>query len=67
MEKELQARLERIEARQERIEAKLDVILAYVNKVNSPQYQAMQDSKDAVVNGIMNLFIWRCFENNNNV
>lgn len=60
MEKELREQLERIEG-------KLDVILAYVNKVNSPQYQAMQDSKDAVVNGIMNLFIWRCFENNNNV
>lgn len=59
MENELQARLERIEQ-------KLDRVCAYLDKIESPQYRAMTDAKEAVINAVMNLYVWKNFELGNN-
>lgn len=70
---EVNNELAKIRATQERIlywldatQAKLDRICAYLDKIESPQYKAMTDAKEAVINAVMNLFIWKNFELGNN-
>lgn len=69
---EVNNELAKIRATQERIlywldatQAKLDIILAYIDKVESPTYRANEDAKQMVMNIISDLFSNNRLENNN--
>lgn len=58
MENELQERLERIEQ-------KLDRVCAYLDRIESAEYQLGRDAKEMVINLVANVFANRRLENNN--
>lgn len=58
MENELREQLERIEG-------KLDRICAYLDRIESAEYQLGRDAKEMVINLVANVFANSRLENNN--
>ena len=52
--------------KQERVEDKLDRIIAYIDKVESPQYQQALDNKEILINLLANAVITKLFAMFNN-